>query len=178
MIGFATARLRVTDWQTALADSTQRSRLEHRLTAILTPPVLKHLPPSVQLSQSSTQIADWIDQRTDAADVWPIETETDLIGLMFLFAGPKDGAQSSHLGYLFAQEVWGQGYASEVVQGLIRHKQKGPSTTLFAGVANGNPASSRVLLKAGFEQVAIDPDTLTQHFQCRITGQTAGKAAR
>ncbi|WP_300438102.1 GNAT family N-acetyltransferase [uncultured Mameliella sp.] len=158
MTGFATSRLRVTPWAAALDDPATRPALEHRLARILTPPVLRPLPPSVQLDGTVEQIANWIAARHTASDVWLVETGETLIGLLMLFSDPEGVSDCAHLGYLFAEEAWGKGYATELVQGLAAHLDETAPMTLLAGVDRTNPASARVLEKSGF---LPDPETPT-----------------
>lgn len=55
------------------------------------------------------------------------------------------------IGYCFARPVWGLGYATEAVARAVRFAElRFDGAELFALVAPGNPASERVLLRAGF----------------------------
>ena len=55
------------------------------------------------------------------------------------------------IGYCFARPVWGLGYATEAVRGAARFAGvRFPGADLFGLVTPGNPASERVLLRAGF----------------------------
>ena len=55
------------------------------------------------------------------------------------------------IGYCFARPVWGLGYATEAVRSAVRFAEvRFAGADLFALVASGNPASERVLLRAGF----------------------------
>ncbi|OWV47960.1 GNAT family N-acetyltransferase [Mameliella alba] len=156
LTGFATERLRVTPWEAALNDPASRPALEKRLAQILTRPVLRPLPPSVQLDETEERIANWIAARRAVSDVWLVETDGILIGLLMLFSDPEGDEDCAHLGYLFAEEAWGKGYATELVQGLAAHLDGTARITLLAGVDRANPASARVLEKSGFRP---DPET-------------------
>lgn len=57
------------------------------------------------------------------------------------------------IGYCFARRVWGRGYATEAVRSAVALL---PAVEVFALVSPGNPASGRVLERAGFER-ADDP---------------------
>ncbi|WP_421905739.1 GNAT family N-acetyltransferase [Mameliella sp.] len=162
MTGFTTKRLRVTPWGTALDDPASRAVIKDRLARILTPPVLRPLPPSVQLDGTAEQIANWIAARRAASEVWLVETGEALIGLLMLFSDPEGDRNCAHLGYLFAEEAWGKGFASELVQGLAAHLDATAPMTLLAGVDRSNPASARVLEKSGFlpDPGAGSPETL------------------
>ncbi len=55
------------------------------------------------------------------------------------------------IGYCFARPVWGLGYATEAVRSAVRFAGvRFPGADLFGLVTPGNPASERVLLRAGF----------------------------
>ncbi len=55
------------------------------------------------------------------------------------------------IGYCFARPVWGLGYATEAARSAVRFAGvRFPGADLFGLVTPGNPASERVLLRAGF----------------------------
>lgn len=137
---FESARLRVRRWSTAYPADPLR--------AVLTPAVLAPLPPSLQETDPET----WIAERLAESDVFAVVAEGRLIGVMLL--APLD---VPHLGYLLAEEAWGKGYATELVRGLARAM---PGGGLRAGVARDNPASIRVLEKAGFTICEEGPERL------------------
>ncbi|MCT4611015.1 MAG: GNAT family N-acetyltransferase [Pelagimonas sp.] len=143
---FQTARLRVQDWAPVLADADRRAQLEPKLLAMLTPPVLKYLPPSLAVPDGG--ITAWIDARRDKARVSLIWQQDALIGLMFLMDIGTEG--ELRIGYMLAEQVWGQGIGSELVQGLIAQLAQGPKRHLSGGVEVGNLASARILQNAGF----------------------------
>jgi RimJ/RimL family protein N-acetyltransferase len=59
------------------------------------------------------------------------------------------------LGYMFGERFWGQGVASEAVPAVCRFGfQQLRAKVIHAEVAADNPASARVLLKSGFEELA------------------------
>lgn len=154
---FTTGRLTLCHWRDALDQQRLRVQLERDLLSVLTPAVLAHLPPSLQTEQTSSAIKQWITHRALESDVFTI-TETanrQLIGLLILAAPQND--HHIHLGYLLAEPVWGQGYASEIIHGLVAQFTDQP-IQLTAGVGRDNPASARVLEKTGFNQAADQPD--------------------
>ena len=152
MTTFTTPRLTVRPWDEALTDGRARGPLETRLRALLTPAVLSHLPPGFGPGNGPDAMPRWIETRREWAQVSLVERDGDLIGLLFLFT--PGGGNEHHLGYLLAEDAWGQGYATELVQGLAARQRANPPAILHAGVAAENPASARVLLKAGFEEIA------------------------
>jgi len=123
--------------------------LEADLSDILSPAVLAPLPPPMALGPGG--IKAWINARASEAHVLTIRFagQPNIIGLLIL-AGDET---TLHLGYLLSEAVWGQGLASELVAGLVRALPSG--TRLIGGVDPGNPASARVLEKAGFTR---DPE--------------------
>ncbi|WP_209504960.1 MULTISPECIES: GNAT family N-acetyltransferase [unclassified Ruegeria] len=148
---FRTPRLSVSDWKVELADPRLRGRLEDDLAALLTPEVLKHLPPSMQLQGRS--VSNWIDDRRAESDILLARQNhgNHLIGLFVLaMSSEADSIPSLHIGYLIAESAWGNGYASEMLQGLRDALAPGPDIRLIAGVGRDNPASARVLQKTGF----------------------------
>lgn len=131
--GLATARLRLRPWGPA--------RGIEGLERLLRPAVLAPLPPSLQ----ERDPARWIAARRAEAEVLAIEADSALVGVALLA-----GRDPVHLGYLLAEEAWGKGFASEAVAGLLAAL---PGESFRAGVARDNPASGRVLVKAGFAVV-------------------------
>ncbi|MCG3267512.1 GNAT family N-acetyltransferase [Yoonia sp. I 8.24] len=140
---FRTTRLKVTHWGETLADPIARATLLLNLPGLLTDEVTRDLPPSYVLTEDA---AAWVAARQHESDVYLISEQDQLVGLLILFVDTQSAA--IHIGYLFAQSAWGQGYATELLLGLIAAAP--PPTTFLAGVATTNPASAHVLRKAGF----------------------------
>ncbi len=158
---FTTPRLSVHGWRRTLEDAPLRAALERALAGILTDPVLAHLPPSLQLHEAGGGIAGWIDARAAESEVLLVERREGgaLVGLVLLAQGEEIQARRSlHIGYLLAESAWGQGLASELVSGLVAAVEGAGRLRLLGGVDRDNPASARVLQKAGFE---IDPTLST-----------------
>ncbi|MEU6248839.1 GNAT family N-acetyltransferase [Glycomyces sp. NPDC047010] len=80
-----------------------------------------------------------------------------VVGALGLFWPPKAGAVE--LGYGIAPSRRGRGYAPEAVRALVAQAFKAPEVRLvFATVEPANPASVRVLQKAGFTPAGVDQD--------------------
>ena len=157
---FETDRFSVVHWADTIAVPVARRGLFKQLPDLLTPDVIAHLPPFFDLSD---QIIDqWIDARAAESDIYLIrETGTDaIIGLLFL-TPPIN--KDIHLGYLFEQSTWGQGYATELLAGLVLHVPK-TGVCLLGGVERKNPASAHVLRKTGFQVVPQLSDAETEMF--------------
>ena len=59
---------------------------------------------------------------------------------------------TAELGYWLAEPFWGRGIMSEAVSGFVEHSFRSFALRrIFASVYANNPASARVLEKAGFE---------------------------
>lgn len=147
---FETPRLQVARWTDLIGDAPRRAGLAGELRFLLTPKVTAHLPPSLQAGD----IDAWIDERDAESEVYVVRRRDDgaLVGLLILARG--DGSDPVHVGYLLAEAAWGRGYATELVQGLVAALARTGPVDLRAGVEAGNPASARVLEKAGFRRLS------------------------
>ncbi len=85
-----------------------------------------------------------------------IERAGDLVvGSIGLFWPPSDG--SIEVGYGIVESRRGRGYASEATRALVEYALTAPGVhTVQAGVELSNPASVRVLEKAGLERWSDD----------------------
>lgn len=149
---FVTERLSVRSWRPVIENEGERQRLANCLVDLLTPRVLKNLPPTLQLD-SDADISAWIDARNQESEVLLVgQRETGvLLGLLILALEPEpDELLTLHIGYLLGEAVWGKGVASELLNGLLSALQPEAPIRLVGGVGKDNPASARVLEKAGF----------------------------
>lgn len=117
--------------------------------------MLQHDSEAVQMTASMrdpmTEEAarDWIERRTsDDQHVFAIllVTSGELIGSIGL-GGPRE---IPFIGYWIGRPHWNRGYATEAVQGLIEYARWLGIPSLQADTFPNNPASARVLAKAGF----------------------------
>ncbi|MBT2131429.1 GNAT family N-acetyltransferase [Aliiroseovarius lamellibrachiae] len=148
---YTTERLFVRHWRDDLADPARRGELERGLLRILTSTVLAHLPPSLQVEKG--RISNWVTDRAKESEVFVIKSEKsgDLLGLMLLVAQMDEGKPPHiHLGYLLAEPAWGRGYATEVIRGLVAALTPLGPFDVMGGVGVDNPASAKVLTRAGF----------------------------
>lgn len=166
---FSTERLQVVHWGEQIADAAARSALESAIVDLLSPAVLEYLPADLSLTGDEDAIEDWIAERDEAGQVYTVRLagSSDLLGLLFLAlhtdgddededdeANPSQeddsGSAVLMIGYIIAEPEWGQGYASELVEGVLGGLDELGHPTVRAGVANDNDASARVLIKNGF----------------------------
>ena len=165
---FATRRLNAVHWSVPLADPTARAALLRALPGVLTADVTRDLPPSFSLSGD---ISDWVDARSRESDVYAISAGGQLIGLLVLFADMDHANHPAvHLGYLFTKDAWGQGYATELLTGLIKAARAIAPVIFKAGVASTNPASAHLLRKLGFSQIPQEPGAQMLSFALAISG--------
>ena len=139
------------------------------LDQVLTPSVTQFLPPDAQLAQFSGDIDAWLRyQQSQGATLMLASCDGVGVGLVMLHNG---GGGEVMIGYMFAQSAWGKGYASELVLGLVAMLRSAGSRYAFGGVADQNPASARVLEKAGFE--AISNQGEAKMYRLRVGGENA-----
>lgn len=127
------------------------------IAAILTPVVLEHLPDPLQIPAGPNPVESWVAARLTESilyTVGEVSRET-IVGLMILAQTAEPGdTPTLRLGYLFAKSVWGRGYGTELVAGLLQGLEDANwKGQILAGVSTGNPGSSRILLKTGFTEV-------------------------
>jgi RimJ/RimL family protein N-acetyltransferase len=68
------------------------------------------------------------------------------------FGGP---GRTAELGYALGRSFWGRGYATEGVRAMLAHARAVGYRTLEAFSFVENPASARVLEKAGFADLGV-----------------------
>jgi len=78
-------------------------------------------------------------------------------------AGFGGSARVAELGYSLGRAYWGKGYATEAVQAMLDHARPLGLCRLEAYSFVDNPASARVLEKAGF----IDLGVVTRRYPAR-----------
>jgi RimJ/RimL family protein N-acetyltransferase len=94
--------------------------------------------------------ADWLASALDGEEgvVFAIERSGALIGCTGYRAFSLDHAE---LGYWIGKPYWGMGFATEAVRALVQYAFAHDSFAyLTVGHFSDNPASARVIAKAGF----------------------------
>jgi RimJ/RimL family protein N-acetyltransferase len=133
------------------------------VAGILTEPVTRTLRVAWHGAFSEERARDWITERDrEGAGLLVVEKATGSpVGLIILFEIPSDDGIEVRLGYLLAEASWNLGFATELVEGLVRWCHAQPIIRSVAGgVAPDNPASRRVLEKNGFhpDEIAGEDD--------------------
>ncbi len=158
---FTTARLDVGEWRRVASD--RGLDLVEVVGRLLDPETTRELPDGWRGEYSPVRVRAWIAERNaESPTLLVIErTSGDAVGLVMLYADPGDDRSSRdvRIGYLLDQRVWGNGFATEVVSGLVEWARDTPSIgSLTGGVSRENPASARVLIKAGFVEIESRPE--------------------
>ncbi len=166
---FETKRLLGRQWSPQLTTNNQRDGLAVAVAAMLTEPVTRPLPATWQGSYIVERAQDWVDQRVDEGTlVLVFERSTDkLVGLV-ITTDVHEG--EVHLGYIVAEDMWGRGIASEIVDGFVGWcRGEDAISSIAAGVGNDNPASKRVLEKNGFVLVENEGEDVDDQSFYRLT---------
>ena len=159
---FETDRLSVVEWHSRAGFSQSEQDLARVVTAIMTEPVTRSLPPDWQGPYDIDRAENWIAERDqEGPTLLVVERATgEAIGLVILFEFEADhlSGVDVRLGYMLAESAWGTGLASELIAGFVDWcRSRGRIRSLAGGVASDNPASARVLEKNGFRPIE-DPD--------------------
>jgi ribosomal-protein-alanine N-acetyltransferase len=111
---------------------------------------------SIPHPYSEQMAAEWIAsaQKGEEGVVFAISHTGVLIGCTGYRAKAKDHAE---MGYWLGKPFWGQGFATEAVEAVIRHAFEADGFDyLIAGHFSDNPASKRIIEKLGFEPLGTE----------------------
>ena len=85
-----------------------------------------------------------------------LRTGDELVGHLGIFGVTRGGFQEARIGYMLAERHSGRGYATEAVNLAVGYAFRELDLhRLESGVQLDNPASARVLAKAGFREEGI-----------------------
>jgi RimJ/RimL family protein N-acetyltransferase len=94
----------------------------------------------------------WISRAADREGAFVIEVDGQAAGGLGLRPGDDVWRHSVEIGYWLGEEHWGRGIVTEAVQAATAYAFRAfDAHRLWAGVFAWNPASARVLEKAGYE---------------------------
>lgn len=104
----------------------------------------------------------------DNAPEWhfAIETEDSVAGVIGLTPGLEHDVhcRTAEIGYWLGEPYWGRGLASAAVNALVEAAfERSWILRVFATVYDGNPASCRVLEKAGFQREGVQRANVEKH---------------
>jgi ribosomal-protein-alanine N-acetyltransferase len=157
---FDTDRLIVKEWRALIASDKDMAEV---VITILTPRVTRSLPEGWQGEYTADRASRWIAERDqEGATLLVLDGSSRApIGLMILFESERGkSGRCVRIGYLLAESAWGQGFASELLEGFVDWCGTANISSVIGGVARENVASRRILEKNGFD---ILPDTQNQH---------------
>lgn len=90
-------------------------------------------------------------QSASLESIFGIEVQGEVSGVASLLFNEDIFCVSTELGYWLSEALWGNGIMTEVVRSMARHAfQDLGKERVYANVYDYNPASRRVLEKAGF----------------------------
>lgn len=151
---YTTERLRVGSWQWVAGE--YGLDLPTEVTRVLTSRTTAALPGPWHGDFDDDRAKEWIAQRdAESPTLLALEVESGrCVGLVIIAELPlAPSGIDIRIGYVLAEEAWGRGIATELVEGLVEWARGHPSVhRLSAGVEVTNRASVRVLDKAGFER--------------------------
>jgi len=148
-ITYKTVRLSVAELTDELDDSALSTILADCLD-LLTPSVVQHLPADFQDINSIEEAQKWLVKLRSESQLLLIKQADKNCTIGFLFIH-SDQTKQAHIGYLLGEEFWGQGFATEVLQGLLAFAaQHTDWTHIIGGVTKDNTASAKLLSKLGF----------------------------
>ena len=144
-----TTRLRLTAWVPGDLDDLAALHAE--------PAVMARMASGPQdRAATEARLAEFIaEHRQRGWSKWRVTGESAFLGRAGF--GVAHGTGHREVGYVLARAAWGAGLATELVSALRKwheqHPEPGLAAELRAYVLPGNPASSRVLDKAGFRLI-------------------------
>jgi len=150
-LSFTTKRLNVIEID-ASSSMDEYHQLTIALPTILTPAVVANLPGYFQGIDSIAAAEKWLANMLNECRLLMLQSEhQEVVGLLFIYTENHD----AHIGYLLAEQYWGQGLAFELLQGFINLADTQPHWhKLIAGVDESNTPSIKLLKKLAFEEQA------------------------
>ena len=145
---FKTKRLKIEHWKDIYASPEGLAQV---VLTVLTEEVVSLLPGDLNHVDPLDKAKKWILERDRESDVFIISNDEETIGFLILNEMTIENKQEMKLGCFLSQEFWGQGFGSELVQGLVVWcKEDGIIKKLSGGVDIKSTASIRMLEKNGF----------------------------
>jgi RimJ/RimL family protein N-acetyltransferase len=116
------------------------------------PRVWRNLRDSFPHPYTMTDAEQWIARVAGNETNFAIDVGGQAVGSLGFVPGEDVWRRSAEIGYWLGEEHWGQGIMTEAVQAATAYAFRALDVTrLHAGVFAWNPASARVLEKAGYE---------------------------
>lgn len=168
---FLTQRLSVGPWHSAAGE--YGIDLNEAVAAILTPNTTGALPAAWRGDYSLDRARRWVVERDGEFPTLLVvlRSSSEPVGLMLLHEEGNGGGGLTDLriGYVISDSRWGEGIASELVDGLVDWARSQPNVgSIRAGVEPQNAASVRVLIRNGFRLSGRDPAEETDTYQLEL----------
>ena len=112
------------------------------------------------IEETKEVIQKWIDEYGNGSYNWVVELKNtnELIGSISVVRMHKKDL-NCEIGYCYGSKYWGNGYASEALKKVIDYLLNDCNFHLLeARHISGNPASGRVMEKAGMKKEAVLKD--------------------
>jgi RimJ/RimL family protein N-acetyltransferase len=150
------------------------------LPGILTASVTKELPAHWQPVMDQQSSLNWIAERLSEGKLYSVNELASgcLIGFLFLHElsineeldfksrNLSKNLSQVHIGYLLSENYWRRGFASELIDGLVKfYQQSNKVLRLVGGVERANVGSSKILEKSGFKIFESRDETVFYHYQ-------------
>lgn len=117
------------------------------------PEVTRYLAwPTHRSADETRGFIEWSDSEWAAKVAGPLVIETKDTGQLIGSSGLLiDGTASASVGYVFARDAWGRGYATETLAAMTSYADAVGITTLHSVCHPQHRASAHVLEKGGFQ---------------------------
>lgn len=149
-LAFTTTRIDVSNVDSLLELESSRAELLSSIVSILSPSVVKSLPPYFFDIESESQADIWLNKMVSESHLFTVNLKKSKSVIGFVFLYESDNA-TAHIGYLLGECFWHQGYGSELLLGLIECCRSGQLIDkLIGGVDIDNVTSAKLLEKVGF----------------------------
>lgn len=147
---YSTDRLLESEWHSISSNEWIQVGLDTVVINTLTPKVTQSLPPAWQGVYSPERANDWINKRDEEGVTLIAVDKSSLAAIGFVILFESANGKDLRLGYLLQESAWGNGYASELIQGFVEWSKSNDISSITGGVEVDNIASKRVLEKNGF----------------------------
>ncbi|MBI9013094.1 MAG: GNAT family N-acetyltransferase [Clostridiales bacterium] len=157
-LSFETKRLLIRNIIGSNDDNNQNKRFAEEVLNLLTARVTEYLPDGCKDINNMEDALKWINDRHEESTVLSVKLRStdELVGLIFLYESEtQDRYSDLRFGYLISETIWGKGYGTELIGGLVGWCENSRIIkSLSGGVATKNVGSVRIMEKCGFA-----PDT-------------------
>ncbi|MCY4616182.1 MAG: GNAT family protein [Chloroflexi bacterium] len=141
--------------------------------------VSRNLRDAFPFPYTLTDATEWLGHAIERSPEsnWAIASATEVIGGIGLTFGSDVHRRSAEIGYWLGEPFWGRGIATAALIAVTEYAfAEHDLVRLHAGVFEWNPASARVLEKAGYvlegrlrKSVTKDGQTIDQLLYARIS---------